>query len=70
MEKLYEAEIAYDAFTAAGQRQVDNLVSNLNNAKTILETLIYGNYVKDEETRSQLQEMHTGVCSMLDDLPW
>jgi len=69
MEKLYE-QIAYDAFTATGQRQVDNLVSNLNNAKTILETIIYGNHTKDEETRAKLQEMHTGVCSMLDDLPW
>lgn len=69
MEKLYE-QIAYDAFTPTGQRQVDNLVSNLNNAKTILETIIYGNHTKDEETKSKLQEMHTGVCSMLDDLPW
>ena len=69
MEKLYEG-MAYDAFTTTGQRQVDNLVSNLKNAKAILETLIYGNHVKDEETISQLREMHTGVCSMLDDLPW
>lgn len=69
MEKLYE-QIAYDAFTPTGQRQVDSLVSNLNSAKAILETIIYGNHTKDEETESKLKEMHTGVCSMLDDLPW
>ena len=67
--KLNES-VKYDSLTKNGQEHMDELVKDLQNAKTRFERIIYGNNVKDEETLTELQEMHNGVCSILNELPW
>lgn len=62
--------VKYDSLTRNGQEHMDELVKDLQNAKARFERIIYGNNVKDEETLTELQEMHNGVCSILNELPW
>ena len=66
---LYESQISYDAFTKGGQLLMSRVAENLKKAKDELEMVIYGEQ-SNSEAEPVLREMHSGICAMLDDLPW
>ncbi len=76
LAKLFEAEekrkrqIPITDFTHGGEMLIARVVEGMRKAKDNLSMIVYGGQAVNPETEERLQEMHTDICFMLDELPW